>query len=383
LIVLSRFKPAWWLTNRHAQTIFPTFFRRRPTLPLRRERLELPDGDFADCCWVGGATGPIVIVLHGLEGSIDSSYANGIMKLIEHLGWRGVVLHFRGCGGEPNRLSSGYHAGKTGDFDFLVTRLRAEEPDTPLAAVGFSLGGNVLLNWLGEQGRDAPLEAAAAVSVPFEPGAAADTVERGLSRIYNAWLLRSMRRSTSRKFQRIAAPFPLPELSTLKTFRQFDDAVTAPLNGFRDAADYYGRTASRAVLHRIAVPTLILQSRDDPVVGRAAIPKEDELSETVTLELSDGGGHVGFVAGRRPWAPEYWLETRIGEYLQARLKASFALGSPCAIERRNRENPVPARHADAAARSPMAPSQPASAADTRDSSAAETQPAVRAHGGAN
>lgn len=316
MIVKSNFTPAWWLKNRHVQTIFPAFFRRRPKLSVRRERIEFPDGDFADCDWTGGDSGPIVIVLHGLEGSIDSAYAAGIMAMIERCGWRGALLHFRGCSGEPNRLATGYHSGFTADFDFLAERIRALEPNTPLAAIGFSLGGNVLLKWLGERGGSAPLTTAIAVSAPFDPAAAADTVERGLSRIYNWYLLRSMRRSTACKFQRIQAPFRLPKLTRLKTFRQFDDAITAPLHGFRDAADYYHRSGSRRFLRDIEVPTLLLQSRDDPVVGAEAIPAADELSPAVTLELSARGGHVGFVSGRWPWRARYWLEERIRLHLR-------------------------------------------------------------------
>ncbi|HET8552723.1 MAG TPA: hydrolase [Gammaproteobacteria bacterium] len=351
MITDSTFKPAWWLKNRHAQTIFPAFFRRRPKLAVRRERLELPDGDFADCDWIGGGRGPIVIVLHGLEGSINSAYATGVMALIERLGWRGALLHFRGCSGEPNRLATGYHSGFTSDLDFLVARLHAAEPDTPLAAIGFSLGGNVLLKWLGERGASAVLATAVAVSVPFDPATAADTVERGLSRIYNWYLLRSMRRSTARKFCRIEAPVPLPELATLKTFRQFDDAITAPLHGFRDAADYYRRSGSRQFLRDIRVPTLILQSRDDPVVGATAIPADDELAPAVTLELSTRGGHVGFVGGYWPWKAQYWLEGRVRAHLLQYVRKANV-------------TPMEA-HSRRAAQSP-----PASAAGCRDNSAA-------------
>ncbi|HET7307366.1 MAG TPA: hydrolase [Gammaproteobacteria bacterium] len=351
MITQSTFRPAWWLKNRHAQTIFPTLFRRRPKLAVRRERLELPDGDFADCDWVGGDRGPIVIVLHGLEGSIDSSYATGIMALIDRLDWRGVLLHFRGCSGEPNRLAAGYHSGFTNDLDFLVTRLHAAEPDTALAAIGFSLGGNVLLKWLGERGASAPLATAVAVSVPFDPATASDTVEHGLSRIYNWYLLRSMRRSTARKFRRIKAPVALPELATLKTFRQFDDAVTAPLHGFRDAADYYRRSGSRHFLRDIRVPTLILQSQDDPVVGAEAIPAADELAPAVTLELSAHGGHVGFVSGRWPWKAEYWLEG----WVRPQLLQYLGNANVTPMETRSRR----------AAQSPPAP-----VANCRDNSAA-------------
>lgn len=367
MIVDSTFKPAWWLRNRHAQTMFPTFFRRRPKLAVRRERIELPDGDFADCDWVGGDRGPIVIVLHGLEGSIDSAYACGIMACITQLGWRGALLHFRGCSGEPNRLPIGYHSGFTADLNFFVGRLQATEPGVPLAAVGFSLGGNVLLKWLGERGASAPFAAAVAVSVPFDLDRAATTVEHGLSRLYNWYLLRSMRNSIARKFRRIDAPFPLPKLRTLKTFRQFDECVTAPLHGFENGADYYRRASSGQFLRNIQVPTLILQAKDDPLVGAGAIPIADQLSDSVTLEVSAGGGHVGFVGGRWPWRPRYWLEERISDSLRERL-----VTAPMAA--RHRIHPLRGAPRPAAtAPEPGAPAQcPAvSAAGWRDNSAAE------------
>lgn len=309
------FTPAWWCRGPHAQTLWARLARRPPHVALRRERLELPDGDFIDLDWTEKGGGPIVIVLHGLEGSSDSPYARGLLRAIECRGWRGVVMHFRGCSGEPNRLARSYHSGDTGDLAFLVTTLRRREPHAPLATVGFSLGGNVLLKWLGKAGGVTPLHAAVAVSVPFVLHGAAARLQQGFSRLYQWRLLRSLRHSVDAKRRHVELPLKIRDLSALKNFRDFDEYITAPLHGFDGADHYYTVSSSRQHLGGITVPTLLLHARDDPFMTESAIPRPDELSESVTLELSPHGGHVGFVAGFWPWRPRYWLDERIPAYL--------------------------------------------------------------------
>ena len=311
----GRFQPAWWCRGPHRQTLWARLMRRAPRSSLQRERLELPDGDFIDLDWTETGSGPVVIILHGLEGSSDSPYARGILQAVERRGWRGVVMHFRGCNGEPNRLARSYHSGDTGDLAYFIDVLRRREPRTPLATVGFSLGGNVLLKWLGKTGNQAPVRAAVAVSVPFDLHSAADRLQQGFSRLYQWQLMRSMRRSVAEKRRRMELPLKIRDLSALKSFRDFDEHVTAPLHGFDNANHYYTASSSRQYLKGIAVPTLVLHARDDPFMTEAAIPRNDELSEAVTLELSAHGGHVGFVAGTWPWRPRYWLEERIPAYL--------------------------------------------------------------------
>jgi predicted alpha/beta-fold hydrolase len=313
---LKPFVPAWWCRGPHAQTLWARLARRVPEVRFRRERLELPDGDFIDLDWSESGSGPIVIVLHGLEGSSGSPYARGLMHAIEQRGWRGVVMHFRGCSGEPNRLARSYHSGDTGDLSCFVNTLRRREPRTPLAVVGYSLGGNVLLKWLGKAGAAAPLRAAVAVSVPFVLGGAADRLNQGFSRLYQWQLLRSLRRNVAEKRRRMRLPLGIEDLSTLRSFRDFDEHVTAPLHGFDGADHYYGVSSSRQYLKGIAVPTLVLHSSDDPFMTEAAIPAKNELSESVALEISPHGGHVGFVAGTWPWRARYWLEQRIPAYLE-------------------------------------------------------------------
>lgn len=311
----AQFTPAWWCRGPHLQTLWSSAFRRPPAIDLRRERLELPDGDFLDLDWTTGTRGPIVLVLHGLEGSSRSKYARGLLRRVAARGWRGVLMHFRGCSGEPNRLVRSYHSGETSDLARVVAYLRAHEPETPLAAVGFSLGGNALLKWLGETGRRAPLAAAVAVSVPLLLARAADRLEIGFSRLYQWHLLRSLKRSVRIKRQRVALPLRA-DVATLNSFWEFDEHVTAPLHGFRGADHYYAESSSKPYLRRIAVPTLLIQARDDPFLWPDVLPTPEELSASVTLEVPDHGGHVGFVAGRLPWRARYWLEERIPEYLE-------------------------------------------------------------------
>lgn len=318
MIVESEFKPRGIWRNRHVQTIVPNVFFRRPQLELRRERLELPDGDFVDVDWTTGKTGPIVIVLHGLEGSVRSRYACNIMRRIHDMGMRAALPHFRGCSGEPNRLPIGYHSGFTQDLEYFTGLLKQREPGTPLAAVGYSLGGNVLLKWLGDSPNASRLTTGVAVSVPFDLADCSAAIEKGLSKIYMWDFMGRMRRSARRKFSRIKASVSLPDLDKLRTFRQFDDAMTAPLHGYKDADDYYARASSKPVLRRIQVPTLVVHAADDPFMSRSVVPTAEELSPSIRFELSEMGGHVGFIDGTL-FKPRRWVDQRIVRHLQAHL----------------------------------------------------------------
>lgn len=316
----SQFIPAWWLPGPHLQTLWPVLCRRQPQIIIRREHLELSDGDFLDLDWSDGEDGPIVVILHGLEGSSTSGYIRGLLATLATRGWRAVVMHFRGCSGTPNRLARSYNAGDTGDLATVITTLRQRDPTTSIACVGYSLGGNVLLKWLGETGKVAPLQAAVAVAVPFLLDTAARRMKHGFSRLYQAYLLNRLRTSYRRKFSHWRAPpFPLEKLSQLTDFYAFDDQITAPLHGYSGVHDYYARASCRPYLKDIAIPTLILHARDDPFMLPDAIPDATELSESVILELSRHGGHVGFVSGPTPWQPTYWLEQRIPAFLEKQL----------------------------------------------------------------
>ncbi len=313
------FRPAWWLPGPHWQTVFAALCRRRIQVPLVRERLELPDGDFIDLDWTEGPSDSIVVLLHGLEGSARSPYATGLLRAFGARGWRAVLMYFRGCSGCLNRLPRAYHSGETGDLTYLLGMLRGRYPEARITAVGFSLGGNVLLKYLGERGTEAGLRAAVAVAVPFVLSDAADRLERGFSRVYQWWLLRSLRAKVREKHRGGLGTIGSERLDHLRTFWAFDDAVTAPLHGFTGADDYYTRSSSRQFLGGIAVPTLILHSADDPFMTPLAIPQPAELSATTRLELSERGGHGAFVAGPFPGLHHYWLERRIPEFLGAYL----------------------------------------------------------------
>jgi len=318
------FRPAWWLPGPHAQTLWPALARRTPLPPLVHEELTLPDGDFVDLHRSPRAHGPVVALFHGLEGSLHSHYARGLIAAVHRVGWRCVFMHFRGCGGRHNRLSRSYHSGDTGDIGFLLRTLAEREPATPLAAVGVSLGGNALLKYLGEGDIPASLRAAVAVSVPLVLADGAERLHRGFSRIYERHLLRRLRRKFRDKFRGRPMPVPVDDLDALDSFRKFDGAITAPLHGFPDADDYYARSSSRQYLARIRTPTLIIQSADDPFLTQAALPRADELSESVWMELPEHGGHVGFTGGAFPWRPEYWLDNRVPAFLADHLESTPA-----------------------------------------------------------
>jgi uncharacterized protein len=314
-VAIPSFEPAWWCRGAHLQTLWPVLARRRPRVVLRRERIELPDGDFLDLDWTTGDDGPIVLILHGLEGSSRSHYARGLLHALHRRDWRGVVMHYRGCSGVPNRLPRSYHSGDTADVAHCLRVLREREPQTPMAVVGYSLGGNVLLKWLGENGTIPGVMAAVAVSVPFQLDRCARRLEQGFSRLYQRDLVRRLHTKIRAKQASPSFPLRIGDLARLRTFFEFDEHVTAPLHGFDGAAHYYRVASSRQYLPGIRTPTLILQSRDDPFMTADAVPKASELPAAVNFELSPHGGHVGFVSGRWPWAAEYWLEHRIPAFL--------------------------------------------------------------------
>ena len=313
-VLQSTFKPAWWLRGAHAQTIWSSFFRLRPRLDIEWQRVELADGDFIDLAWSGPQVGKTVLLLHGLEGSIHSAYAKGLMHALQQRGYRTCLMHFRGCSTQPNRLPKWYHSGQSDDPQRILEFLRDQMGIAVYAAVGFSLGGNVLLKWLGEQGAAIPLQRAAVVSVPFRLAHAAERMGEGVSRLYQWYLVSSMQKKYSKKFARIASPLEI-DIHTLNTFWQFDDQVTAPLHGFNGVDDYYARASSRQFIPQIRVPTLILHARDDPFMYAHTPPLADELPDNVWLELTEHGGHVGFISGVVPGLANYWGERRVVEWI--------------------------------------------------------------------
>lgn len=314
----SDFKPSWWCANPHLQTLWPYFFRPDRNRRYRRERIELDDGDFLDLDWFEpAAASPIVVILHGLGGCSQSHYVRGLVSELAAAGLRSAVLHHRGCSGEPNRLARSYHAGDGQDLATVVSRLKQREPGTPLFAAGYSLGASMLLNYLARGG--SPLVAAGAVSTPLDLAAGADRMQHGVSRIYQRHLVSGMKRLVRRKSSR-DLPIDLDHLRGVRSFREFDDLVTAPLHGFVDAEDYYTRCSSRRLLRCIETPTLVIHAADDPLTTPGIIPGPQELSPSVAFDLSRHGGHCGFVSGSRPHRPDYWAERRLTGFIGSFLR---------------------------------------------------------------
>lgn len=333
-IFQSHFKPAWWLANRHAQTIFPSLpFAGAPEVQLNSQPLDLPDGDVTIVDWMidgppADTGAPLLIILHGLEGSAKSSYARSLMHASAQMGWRAAVLRFRDCGDYRNRLPRRYHAGETNDIRYFLDSLRTAGHEGPMLAAGFSLGGSVLLKYLGENGVSTPLHAAVAVCVPLSLHNSAAALENGFSRIYQYHLLKRMKKALRRKFDRHTAAFDWKRTMKAKTFADFDDAVTAPLHGFSGKDEYYDRCSSTQFLADIRRPTLIINSLDDPFMTPSVIPDQEKLSDDVQIEVSPGGGHVGFVSGGLPWRPEYYLPSRIIAFLDDAISDSAEEGRP-------------------------------------------------------
>lgn len=311
------FIPPWWLRNRHVQTVWPYLMRPDVThLNLTRERLELPDGDFIDLEWMNAnQTGPIIIILHGFEGNLSSHYVKSLLDKLDKAHFRAVFMYFRGCSGEPNRLPRTYHSGETSDLNYLVNVLRYREPKTPLGAIGYSLGGNVLLKWLGETGIENPIRTAIAISPPLDLQKSSVSINSGILRFYERYLVRSAVTRLQNRLKTLAPLVDLSKLHSAMSIRDFDHHVTVPLHGFANVDDYYLKSSSRYYLKNIKVPTLLICAADDPFLTPDSFPSADEISTAVCLELTRYGGHVGFVTGKYPWRVEYWLDTRIPEFL--------------------------------------------------------------------
>ncbi len=303
----SPYRPPWWFRGRHLQTLWGPLLRRRRGLRVDRERWETPDGDFVDLDWLPGGSGPLVVVLHGLEGSSDSHYALGLLREVAAIGGRGVVLNFRSCSGELNRLPHFYHSGDTRDLDWLLRRLIAHEAEARLGLIGVSLGGNVALKWLGELGDAAPdqVRAAAAISTPFDLAASAAVLDRGLPRLlYTVQFLRTMKAKVRAKAPILERMVDVPSALRSRTFAEYDRRVTAPINGFADEHDYWTRSSSGAFLSRIRRPCLLINAENDPFVPTVTLPRGAvEHSPWLEAHFVPSGGHAGFLERRgRSWA---------------------------------------------------------------------------------
>ncbi len=326
----------WWqrvVAPGHVQTIVPATLYARPAIHYRRERIDTPDGDFVDFDWRDGAPGqPLVIHFHGLEGSSQSHYAVSLMAAVAARGWNGVVCHFRGCSGEPNRLVRAYHSGDSQEIGWMIATclnlhkawlkkhasiasssnaLTQPRPERVFAA-GVSLGGNALLKWLGEQG-DAALQwvdRAACVSAPLDLAAGGHALGVGFNRLYTRMFLQTLKTKSAAKLARFPGSFDGAAMHAARNLYEFDNLVTAPLHGFRDTDHYWREASAKPWLGAVRVPTLVLNAKNDPFLPRAALPAQAEVSATVRLEQPEHGGHVGF-AGNAAAPGLTWLPQRI------------------------------------------------------------------------
>lgn len=304
-----------WLPGGNIQTIYPYLLRSLPMSTYRRERLELDDGDFIDIDWLDNSVDtPLVILFHGLEGDSSSHYVRSIMGLLQELGWRGAVVHFRGCSGTPNRLPRAYHAGDSEEIDRILRKIRERgrsfSSNVQFFAVGISLGGNALLKWLGEQGKQARLviDGAVTVSVPLDLVAAGKALDSGFNRFYTRHFLGTLKKKALEKLDHFPGIFDARAVAECATLYQFDNLVTAPLHGFSNTDEYWTLSSSKPWLRYIQTPTLVINARNDPFMPSSALPAPADVSCAVELEFPAQGGHVGFLSspfpGNLTWLPE-------------------------------------------------------------------------------
>jgi hypothetical protein len=295
-------------------------FRHQQIAPTTVDRWDTPDGDFLELHRLASEAGaPRLLLLHGLEGSIRSHYAQGLLNEARRRGWGADLLIFRSCGSELNRTRRFYHSGETEDLGFVLERIAVEFPSSDLALAGVSLGGNVLLKFLGERRNDLPpnVKAAAAISVPFDLARSSKRINQGFSRLYQHFFLRSLREKAARKatyFPDLGEP---AKIASLRTLAEFDNLITGPLHGFRDAEDYYERSSSLQYLKEIRLNTLLFSAVDDPMLPAEVLDEVREIANANTalkVDFVTKGGHAGFVSGSLPWRAYYYAEHRVGEF---------------------------------------------------------------------
>ncbi len=309
------------LKNPHIQTLYATLFRRDKLKNLEYEEFKLSDGDFVEIVWMNKKPKEpkkIVVLFHGLAGSINSPYIVGQMNTLQKEGYSAVLMHFRGCGTKANLKPYAYHSGKTDDAKEFIEYLQKEYPKSDIYAIGYSIGANMLLKLLGEWGSSSPLKKAIAISPPLKLNICADTINKGFARVYQSYLLKELKNTLLRKYEKFNMQKILgidkTRVKRVKTIREFDNLYVAKIFGFGTANNYYKKASSCQYLKHIKTQTLIIHAKDDPFMTPDVLPKSDELSSSIMLELSDNGGHIGFVTGSFI-KPKYWLESRVGRFL--------------------------------------------------------------------
>jgi predicted alpha/beta-fold hydrolase len=327
-VVEMFYRAPLWLPNSHVQTIVPALFARLPAVTYRRERWDTPDGDFIELDWLvheADASGawdneeassdvPLFVLFHGLEGSSNSHYARALMAAARERGWHGVVPHFRSCSGPLNLLPRFYHLADSAEVDWVLRRLR-DVHRGPIVAAGVSLGGNVLLRWLGERREDASfLTAAAAISAPLDVHAGGQALSQGFGKVYTRNFLKTLKVKALQKLEQYPGLYDANAMLASRNMYEFDNIVTAPLHGFRNTDDYWTQATTRPMLPQITVPTLVLNARNDPFLPGAVLPGRHEVSAAIELDQPRHGGHVGFMTGPFPGRSD-WLSRRVFNYL--------------------------------------------------------------------
>ena len=314
IIANSTYKPPFLLGNNHLQTILPTLFRRVKGVNYIRKRIDTPDGDFIDLDLSPVGSDRTVILSHGLEGKSDRAYMKGMIKAFNRRGWDGVSFNFRGCSGEMNRTSATYHSGRTEDLHTVIQYLISEKNYKTITLVGFSLGANLTLKYAGEMGKNIPaqVKSAVGISAPCDLISSSAEIHKRKNFLYSKRFLMTLVEKMRQK-EYLHNSNITRDYKSIKTLKDFDDKFTAPLNGFKDAMDYWGICSSKKYISNTAIPTLILNAKDDPILGEGCFPyREAETNKNIYLEVPEKGGHMGFITFSKNG--EFWHETRTAEF---------------------------------------------------------------------
>ena len=328
----DNFSPAWWLRGPHLQTLWSQYFRRLRLPEMRLERLPTPDGDSVFLYHRDGDPGrPRLFLLHGLEGSVRSHYVQGFARGAADRGWNFTLVVFRGCGPEFNTAPRMYHSGETSDLRLALDSLVGRQPEESIFLAGVSLGGNVLLKYLGENPAGVPRQVAAAagVSVPFDLEKGSRHLQRGFARVYDRHFLKSLRRKALRKLAQHPGLFDRDRALAARTIEDFDDAVTGPIHGFAGSNDYYSRSSAINFIRRIDIPTLLLSAQDDPFLPATVLDQVRSIATSnprLKVEFTRHGGHVGFISGHIPFRPIHWAESRVLQFFDQRDPTAHSIG---------------------------------------------------------
>lgn len=315
----STFSPSPLVRAATIQTVLPSLARRLPDPGFAREVLELPDGDLLELDWLRRGSSSLAVISHGLEGSTASGYVRGMANALSNAGYDVLAWNMRGCGTERNRLPTWYHSGQSEDLRSVIEHALAVHKG-PIVAVGFSVGGNILLKYLGEEANSVSqrLRAAVAISVPMDLAGSAAQLAEPRNSMYMGYLLKPLRARMAEKAARFPGLFDTAGLEKISTFREFDSRFTAPMHGFSSVEEYWERSSSLRFLGAIAIPTLAVSALDDPFLSPGCFPAEEaRASRFVHLETPAHGGHVGFIKSFS--LRSTWVEERAIQFLSPHL----------------------------------------------------------------